>query len=82
MHRERNGAPVLVDLTALFTMQSRVAVSLGLAVVLGWCGESLGHGRLVEPPGRSSAWRFGFNTPINERDNDLNCGGLKVTCFY
>jgi hypothetical protein len=23
------------------------------------------HGRLIEPPSRASAWRYGFNTPEN-----------------
>lgn len=36
-----------------------------------------GHGSLIEPPSRSSAWRFGFKTPINYDDMSLNCGGLK-----
>lgn len=35
-----------------------------------------GHGRLVEPPGRASAWRFGFQTPPDYNDHELNCGGL------
>lgn len=35
-----------------------------------------GHGRLLEPPGRSSAWRFGFKVPINYNDDELFCGGL------
>ena len=37
-----------------------------------------GHGRLLEPPGRSSMWRVGFNTPINYNDNALYCGGFQV----
>ncbi|CAL1265994.1 unnamed protein product, partial [Larinioides sclopetarius] len=24
-----------------------------------------GHGRLLEPPSRSSMWRFGYDTPSN-----------------
>lgn len=35
-----------------------------------------GHGRLMEPPARSSMWRKGFNTPINYNDNSLFCGGF------
>lgn len=35
-----------------------------------------GHGRLMEPPGRSSAWRVGFKTPTNYDDDQLYCGGL------
>lgn len=33
------------------------------------------HGRLEIPAARNAAWRFGFNTPINYNDNELNCGG-------
>jgi hypothetical protein len=35
-----------------------------------------GHGRLIEPPSRSSAWRYGFNTPVNYNDHELFCGGF------
>ncbi|XP_067682186.1 uncharacterized protein [Haliotis asinina] len=34
-----------------------------------------GHGRLMDPPQRSSMWRDGFNTTANYDDNQLNCGG-------
>ncbi|KAK7497837.1 hypothetical protein BaRGS_00010971 [Batillaria attramentaria] len=40
-----------------------------------------GHGRLLEPPSRSSMWRFGFNTTRNYNDNSLNCGGLYTQWF-
>jgi len=33
------------------------------------------HGRLIEPPSRSSMWRYGFKTPENYDDMGLNCGG-------
>ena len=33
------------------------------------------HGRMNEPAARNTAWRFGFNTPPNYNDNELNCGG-------
>ena len=38
-----------------------------------------GHGRLVEPPSRSSAWRFGFKTEPNYNDHELFCGGFTVS---
>ncbi|OWF49967.1 hypothetical protein KP79_PYT23205 [Mizuhopecten yessoensis] len=38
-----------------------------------------GHGRLLEPAGRSSMWRFGYNTPVNYNDNQLFCGGYRNT---
>lgn len=36
-----------------------------------------GHGRLIEPPSRSSAFRFGFPTPPNYNDHELYCGGFE-----
>ena len=41
-----------------------------------------GHGRLVDPPSRSSAWRYGFDTPRNYDDNQLFCGGFAVSQNY
>ena len=45
-----------------------------------------GHGRLWDPPGRSTAWRRGFPNPINYQDNELYCGGRAVRkhtfCLY
>ena len=37
-----------------------------------------GHGRLIDPPARNAMWRFGFDTPPNYTDNELNCGGFSV----
>ena len=34
------------------------------------------HGRLIEPPARTSAWRFGFDTPAMYDDHETNCGGF------
>lgn len=41
-----------------------------------------GHGRLLDPVGRSSAWRLGFNTPHNFNDNALYCGGFSVSEMF
>ncbi|XP_076029941.1 uncharacterized protein LOC143018462 [Oratosquilla oratoria] len=41
-------------------------------VSLVWC-----HGRLVAPPSRASAWRFGFDTPKDYNDTEGFCGGIK-----
>lgn len=38
----------------------------------------LGHGRLIDPPGRSTMWRYGFSNPPNYNDNQLYCGGVQV----
>ncbi|XP_055873782.1 uncharacterized protein LOC106052195 isoform X2 [Biomphalaria glabrata] len=35
---------------------------------------SLGHGRLMDPPSRMSAWRVGFDVPTNYNDQGMNCG--------
>ncbi|KAJ8674245.1 hypothetical protein QAD02_005507 [Eretmocerus hayati] len=35
-----------------------------------------GHGRMMDPVSRSSAWRKGFKTPTNYDDNQLYCGGV------
>ncbi|KAH3894119.1 uncharacterized protein LOC127862143 isoform X2 [Dreissena polymorpha] len=46
-----------------------------LVVVGGLLTLADGHGRLIMPPGRSTMWRYGFNTPHNYDDNQLSCGG-------
>lgn len=40
--------------------------------------EVLGHGRLVQPPSRSSMWRFGFDNPANVDDAQGFCGGFQT----
>jgi len=37
-----------------------------------------GHARFLEPPSRSSMWRFGFGTPADYQDNEGFCGGFAV----
>ena len=32
---------------------------------------------MIEPPSRSSAWRYGFQTPPNYNDHELYCGGFQ-----
>ncbi|XP_034945508.1 uncharacterized protein, partial [Chelonus insularis] len=39
---------------------------------------SWGHGMLMDPVNRGSAWRKGFKTPINYDDNQNYCGGFNV----
>jgi hypothetical protein len=48
-------------------------------VVVIFVGTVSGHARLALPPSRSSAWQFGFSTPINYNDWQLNCGGYQVS---
>ncbi|OXA54698.1 hypothetical protein Fcan01_10849 [Folsomia candida] len=43
-------------------------------------GQVSGHGRMMDPPNRSSLWRLAeyesYNPPINYDDNQLFCGGF------
>lgn len=41
--------------------------SMSLLLILIICNlpQINGHGRLIEPPSRASAWRYGFATPAN-----------------
>ncbi|XP_068681915.1 uncharacterized protein [Montipora foliosa] len=50
----------------------RVFIALSLVDLV------LGHGRLIDPASRNSAWRYGFGTPRQDTDNELNCGGFSV----
>lgn len=55
----------------------KVVLSVLVAVYLRAPGAE-GHGRLLDPPSRSTMWRVGFNTPHNYDDNQLFCGGVAV----
>ncbi|WAR18884.1 hypothetical protein MAR_000722 [Mya arenaria] len=54
------------------------AVLLLSWLLLGTLAGIRGHGRLLEPPGRSSAWRFNFPVPHNTMDHQLNCKGYGI----
>lgn len=47
--------------------------------------ESFSNGRFLEPPSRSSMWRFPefkhLNPPENYNDNHLDCGGKLVSSW-
>ena len=47
-----------------------------LVLVAGLAGLAAGHGRLIEPPSRSTMWRYGFNNPANYNDHESYCGGF------
>nr|XP_053626511.1 uncharacterized protein LOC128684383 [Cherax quadricarinatus] len=50
-----------------------------VVVVVGVLGAWVeGHGRLVDPPARSTMWRLGFNTPVHYNDHQLFCGGYSA----
>lgn len=54
-------------------------------VICGSLRQASGHGRMMDPVARSSAWRLGFpnmpNTTTNYDDNALSCGGVAVKFF-
>ncbi|UYV73625.1 hypothetical protein LAZ67_11000076 [Cordylochernes scorpioides] len=58
-------------------MLATLALLLAVAAVL-LPRPAEAHGRLLEPPSRSSMWRFGFRTKPNYNDNELFCGGWAV----
>jgi hypothetical protein len=55
---------------------TNVFVWLSLAILVYFVEKSIAHGRLEEPAARNCAWRFGYKTPENYNDNELNCGGV------
>lgn len=42
-------------------------------------GEVWGHGMVLDPPNRSSLWRFDEKAPVNYNDNENFCGGYAVS---
>ncbi|KAL4240458.1 hypothetical protein ACF0H5_001250 [Mactra antiquata] len=58
-----------------FTMVFNWSFFLTIAFLVS---DASGHGRLIDPPSRSSMWRYGFNNPPNYDDNQLYCGGVQV----
>lgn len=62
------------------TSKARMLQTCLLFVVLSvtLIREVKSHGRLVEPPGRSTMWRFGYKNPPNYDDMGLFCGGFSV----
>ena len=58
-------------------LKSLCHVTVLLLVVYTEVGH--GHGGLLEPPMRSVAWRYGFDTPVNYDWMSLYCGGLNVS---
>lgn len=62
------------NLLMIITRRSHFLVILCLTMyTIDVCN---GHGRLIEPPSRSSAFRYGFQTPPNYNDHELYCGGF------
>ncbi|RZC40731.1 uncharacterized protein BDFB_012617 [Asbolus verrucosus] len=49
--------------------------SVGILIFCLFIGKISGHGRMLDPPNRSSLWRFNPLAPKNYVDDQLNCGG-------
>ena len=50
---------------------------LALLLSLSLARLPMSHGRLKQPPGRSTMWRYGHDTPVNWNDHVTNCGGFE-----
>ena len=72
--------PGLLDLT--MTSAGVVLVLALLTVTSLLVDLVLCHGRLMRPASRSTAWRLGYGTPRNYRDNGQNCGGYQVNTTH
>lgn len=48
------------------------------AIFLAIFQEACGHGMVMDPVNRSSAWRKHFKVPVNWDDTELYCGGISV----
>ena len=63
-------------------MLSIAKILIYLALVIFQCVENVfGHARLLDPPARSSAWRFDARFPIEYNDNQMFCGGFQTQWF-
>ena len=56
-------------------MRSLVLVVALLCVAFDYVN---GHGMMIDPPNRSSVWRFHSGFPANYNDNENFCGGFQV----
>lgn len=62
-----------ISLKAMSQFECLIIANI-LTIIMPNCD---GHGRLIEPPSRSSAFRYGFATPPNFNDHELYCGGFE-----
>merc|ERR1712001_85385 len=51
---------------------------VGLVLLSSLVFEIQGHGRLMEPVSRASAWRRGYPNPADYNDNQGYCGGYSL----
>ncbi|XP_015124531.1 uncharacterized protein LOC107046433 isoform X2 [Diachasma alloeum] len=55
-----------------------MGLEIGISVFLAALAGVHGHGRCRDPVHRGSAWRDGFDTPVNYNDMEQYCGGVAV----
>ncbi|XP_019865998.1 uncharacterized protein LOC109595143 [Aethina tumida] len=56
-----------------------VSIRLSLFIVAAFAVTQIaGHGMMLEPPNRSSLWRYNDSLPHNYEDNQNFCGGFDV----
>lgn len=55
---------------------TQICLCLFFIVISCYVYSGNAHGRLIEPPSRASAWRYGFQTPPDYNDHELYCGGF------
>merc|ERR1712227_144795 len=61
----------LDNLSLIMSMHTYIVLVFGLVLPVVW-----GHGRMTNPPGRSTMFKYGFKNPANWDDDGLNCGGI------
>lgn len=77
---EQLGLIVVVGVRVWRKKKMKQIVLLLGTLLLVWCArDAAGHGMLVDPPNRSSLWRFDASFPVNWDDNQNYCGGFNVS---
>ncbi|KAK4884391.1 hypothetical protein RN001_000662 [Aquatica leii] len=71
--------PIILPPTTRSVVKVSNAVSFLIFCVL--VKNSDGHGMMLDPPNRSSLWRFNNSFPINYNDNQNFCGGFGVQWY-
>lgn len=56
-----------------------IKFTLVLAILIANLLQINGHGMVMDPVNRSSAWKKNFTTPVNWDDSGLFCGGIGVS---
>jgi hypothetical protein len=66
--------------TTLFSKLNEMALlPISFLILCLFIGNISCHGRLMDPPNRSSLWRVNPDAPPNYTDDQNNCGGKPVS---